>query len=251
MVEMTRPDADEPVLPVPAAADETVMSLVDHLGELRTRLFRTILAILLGAVVGFALGEHIVAILKAPIPLDSPLYFTGLGEAFGIRVRIALIVGVILAMPVILHQAWGFISPGLTPDERRAVRPWIPLALVFFALGVVVAYVVLPLAAAFLLGFATEDIQPLITAAAYFDFATMLFLAFGLVMEFPILLYGLSRVGVLSSTRLAEARRFVILGIAVFAALVTPPDVVSQVILGAVMYGLFELTLVFIRRSGR
>ena len=228
------------------------MSLVDHLGELRTRLFRSILAVAVGGIVGFAVSEQAITILKAPIPLDQALLFTGLGDAFAIRLKIAIVIGIILAMPVLLFQAWRFISPGLTAEERRMARPWIPLAMVFFALGVGLAYGALPYAAAFLVGFATEDLQPLITAGPYFEFVTTMFLAFGLVLQFPIVLYGLSRVGIASSARLASSRRYVILIMFAFAAIITPGgDLVSPGILTVTMYALFELTVFAIRRSGK
>jgi sec-independent protein translocase protein TatC len=238
--------------PAVTPSDGSVMSLIDHLGELRTRLFRSILAVAVGAVLGFAVSDQAISILRAPIPSDSPLYFTGLGDAFVIKVKIAIVIGIILAMPVLLYQVWAFVSPGLTPSERKAARPWIPIALFFFALGVLIAYVVLPFAAAFLLSFESKDLQALITAGSYFDFVTTMFLAFGLVMEFPILLVGLSRVGILTSARLTAARRFVILGIAIFSAVATPGgDLVSPFVLGGTMYVLFELTILYIRRTGR
>ena len=106
-------------------------------------------------------------------------------------------------MPVILYQGWAFISPGLTPSERRAARPWIPLALVFFALGVGIAYFVMPFAVGFLLSFTDQTLVQGIAAGPYFEFITTMFLAFGLVMEFPIVMVGLSRVGILTSERLA------------------------------------------------
>jgi sec-independent protein translocase protein TatC len=240
----------EPPPAAPAAAGE--MSLVDHLGELRDRLIKVIIAVALASTVGFILSGQIVAILKAPIPGDEPLYFTGLGDAFVINLKIAIVVGIILAMPVILWQVWGFIAPGLTTDERRVVRPWLPMALGFFALGTVIAYLILPYAATFLIGFETPDLKPLITAGAYFDFVTTMFLAFGLVMEFPILLFGLSRVGIVTSQRLVSARRMAILGIAIFATAITPGgDLVSPFALGVTMYLLFEGTIYFIRRSGK
>jgi sec-independent protein translocase protein TatC len=246
-----------PALPEPAPppatspGDGSVMSLVEHLGELRSRIFRSILAIAVGAVIGFAVSDPVIKILKDAIPGGSPLFFTGLGDAFVIKMKIAIVVGIILAMPVLLYQLWAFVSPGLTPAERRAARPWIPVALFFFALGTGIAFVVLPFAATFLISFTSADLQPLITAGSYFDFVTTLFLAFGLVMEFPILLIGLSRVGILTSERLRAARRFVILGIAIFSAVATPGgDLVSPFVLGGTMYVLFELTVVFIRRSG-
>jgi len=246
------PAAAEAATAPPTPAGESVMSLVDHLGELRSRIFRIVLAVAVGSILGFLVGDQIIAILKAPIPNDSPLFFTGLGDPFFIRMKIAVVVGIILAMPVILYQLWSFISPGLTAAERRTIRPWVPLALFFFALGVVIAYVILPYAAAFLLSFQTKDLKPLITAGSYFDFVTTLFLAFGLTMEFPIVLFALSRVSILSSQRLRSSRRFVILGITVFATVATPGgDLVSPFVLGVTMYILYEATTWFIARGGR
>jgi sec-independent protein translocase protein TatC len=228
------------------------MSLVDHLAELRRRIIRALLAVLAGSVVGFWFGDDIVTFLKGPLPTEQPLVFTAIGDPFAIRLRIAIVAGVALAMPAILYQGWAFVSPGLTPAERRAARPWIPLALAFFVLGVSIAYAVLPFAAQFLLSFSTNDLQPLLTAREYFDFVSTMFLAFGLLMEFPIVLVGLARIGVVTSAKLRSARRMVILGIAIFAAGVTPGgDLVSPVVLGLSLYLLFELAIVLIRRGGR
>jgi sec-independent protein translocase protein TatC len=246
------PESPPPVEPPASVPDGSVMSLVDHLGELRTRLFRSILAVVVGGLVGFAVSEQAVTILSAPLPTDGPLLFTGLGDAFAIRLKIALVIGIVLAMPVLLFQAWRFIAPGLTEQERRMVRPWIPLSLFFFALGIAIAYIVLPYAARFLIDFATADLQPMITVAPYFDFVTTMFLAFGLVLQFPIVLFGLSRVGIASSARLASWRRYAVLVMFAFAAILTPGgDLVSPVIMTITMYTLFELTILFIRRSGK
>lgn len=233
------------------AGEEKVMSLVDHLAELRSRLIRIGLAVAAGSAVGFLLAERVIEVLVAPVP-SREVQILGPGDAFVIHLRIAVVVGVILAMPVILHQAWAFIAPGLTPQERRIVRPWVPLALFFFALGVGVAYLVLPFAVQFLLSFTGGPLRSDLAAGPYFDFVTTLFLAFGLVMEFPIVLFGLSRVGIVTSARLRSSRRYVILGIAVFAAAVTPGgDIVSPAALGLTMYVLYEATAFFIARSGR
>ncbi len=236
----------------PTAFQLPSMPLAGHLAELRNRLIWSILAIAAGGSVGFAFGDQIIAILKAPIPPGVPLIVTQIGAAFSIRLQIALVTGIILAMPVLLWHIWRFISPGLTQAERRAVLPWIPAALVFFALGVSVAYVVLPFAAQFLLSFLTPDIEPLLDIKEYFDFATSLFLAFGILMEFPILLVGLSRVRIVTSDRLRRSRRMVILVIAIFSAIATPGgDLVSPAVLGLTLYVLYEGTTLFIRRTGR
>ena len=229
------------------------MSLVDHLTELRRRLVISVVAVIVCSVAGLLLASRVIAFLKDQAGLKSPLIFTDLGGAFFIQLKIALVVGVILAMPVILWQLWRFVSPGLTPEERRLARPWVPLALCFFAIGVAVAYIVLPFASAFLLGFAVPGVlQPLITADAYFGFVALLFLAFGLVMEFPIVLVLLSKVGLVTSQRLRTNRRMIILGIAVFAVVVTPGgDPISPSVLGVVMYLLFELSIRLVAWAGR
>jgi sec-independent protein translocase protein TatC len=245
---------DEQPLPPPAAAppgDESVMSLVDHLTELRTRLFRAIIAVAITSAIGFYFATPVRQFLQAPLGA-MPLQVLGVGDAFMIQLKIAIVLGIILAMPVLLYQIWAFVAPGLTPQERKTVRPWIPLALLFFSIGVVIAYVILPFALAFLFSFTDNTLQAHPAAGQYFDFVTTLFLVFGLIMEFPILLYGMSRVGIVTSQRLAASRRMVILGIAIFAAVATPGgDLVSPFVLGLTMYILFELTTFAIKRSGK
>jgi sec-independent protein translocase protein TatC len=250
------PATPEPTAPAPgppgepSRGEEAVMSLVDHLGELRTRIFRALLAVFAGSVVGFYFADELIELLAAPA--GGRLLNLAPGDAFAIYLRVSLIVGIVLAMPVILYQVWAFVAPGLTPNERRIVRPWVPLALAFFALGVAVAWVVLPFALGFLLSFGTGTFVNQLAAAPYFNFVTTMFLAFGLVMEFPIVLFALSRVGVVSSARLRASRRYALLGVTVFAAVVTPGgDIVSPIVLGATMYLLFEGTIWFIARTGR
>src|SRR3954453_21071316 len=231
----TAPDPESPTPPASAPpSDDSVMSLVDHLGELRKRLFRSIIAVALASVIGFLAAPQVRIFLQRPLG-DVPLQVLGVGDAFVIQVKIALVIGIIISMPILLYQLWAFIAPGLTPNERKVIRPWVPMALFFFALGVVIAYVVLPYAVAFLFSF-TDDTTLLARPAAgqYFDFVTTMFLAFGLVLEFPILLVGLSTVGIVTSDRLRSSRRMVILGIGIFAAVVTPGGaLVSPFVLAA------------------
>jgi sec-independent protein translocase protein TatC len=235
----------------PRPADETaVMSLVDHLSELRSRLIKSAIAVAAGSVVGFYFSTPIIQALAAPA--GGRLLNLAPGDAFFIVLRVSVVIGIVLAMPVLLYQVWAFVAPGLTVQERRTVRPWIPLALLFFALGVGVAYIVLPFAMQFLLGFASGVFLNQLAAAPYFNFVTTLFLAFGIVMEFPILLFGLSRVGILTSDRLRSSRRYVFLGMFIFATIATPGgDIVSPVVLSLTMYVLYELTIIAIRRTGR
>ena len=236
------PPAKEPLV------DEKVMSLTEHLTELRRRLILGILAVAAGSIVGWLVTPRVIDILRAPI--NGPLYFTNPGAAFFIQVKIALLVGVTLAAPFILYQLWAFVAPGLTPHERRVTRPWIPLALVFLVLGLSVAYVVLPYAIGFLLSFQVPGVlQPLITAEAYFGFVTGIFLAFGLVMQFPIVLVILSKTGIVTAERLRRNRRYVLFAIVLFAVVVTPGgDPFSPTIMALVMYPLYEFTIWLIGR---
>jgi sec-independent protein translocase protein TatC len=228
------------------------MPLTAHLAELRNRLIWSIVAVAIGGSVGFAFGAQLITLLRSALPPDVTLQQIEIGDGFSIRLQIALVVGVILAMPVLLWHLWRFIAPGLTPSERRAVLPWIPMALVFFGLGVTVAAVVLPFAATFLLQFVPEGVNRSINIKSYYDFVTSLFLAFGILMEFPILLVGLSRVRIVTSERLRRSRRMVILAIAIFSAVATPGgDLVSPFVLGLTLYVLYEGTTLFIRRTGR
>lgn len=230
---------------------DKVMPLVDHLAELRSRLIKSALAVAAGSVIGFLVAGQVIDFLVSPLPTHQ-VQVLGPGDAFVIYLKVALVVGVILAMPVILYQLWAFVAPGLTPKERQVVRPWIPLALAFFALGVAIAYVILPFATGFLLSFTGPHLVANIAAGPYFDFVTTLFLAFGLLMEYPILLVGLSRVGLVTSARLRGSRRYAILAIAIFAAAATPGgDLVSPTVLGVALYVLYELTTFYIARTGR
>jgi sec-independent protein translocase protein TatC len=234
------------------AAQPGSMPLAGHLTELRNRLIWSILAVTAGGVVGFAFAAQIIERLRSLLPPGVELQQIELGDGFSINLQIALVVGVILAMPVLLWHLWRFIAPGLTPNERRAVLPWIPLALVFFAIGVGIATVILPFAATFLLSFVPPGVNRNINIRSYFDFISSLYLAFGILMEFPILLVGLSRVHIVTSERLRRSRRIVILVIAIFSAVATPGgDLVSPTVLGLTLYILFEGTVLFIRRTGR
>jgi sec-independent protein translocase protein TatC len=241
--------APAPAAPAPAPVAE--MTLVEHLTELRGRLVKSLIAVAIGTGVGFWFWKDVRNILIAPLPTHT-VQVLGPGDAFVIALRISVVVGIILAMPVLLYQVWAFVAPGLTPAERKMVRPWIPIALLFFAIGVVIAYIVLSPATQFLLAFTDDILVANLAAGPYFDFVTTMFLVFGLIMEFPILLYGLSRVGIVTSQKLTAFRRQIILGIAIFATAITPGgDLVSPTVLGVTMYILFEGTVFVIRRSGR
>lgn len=218
---------------------------------MRRRVTVGAVAVLIGAIISFANADALIALLRSPLG-DAKLYFIGVGDAFGVRMQLSLIGGVALGMPILLWQTWAFISPGLTATERRTARPWIPLTLLLFIIGISVAWVVLPFAVGFLLSFQSDDLVPLIAADRYFAFVGSLMLVFGLAAEYPILLVFLSRVGIVSSAKLRSWRRGAIVGIVIVSAVATPgTDLVSPIVLGAVLIALYELSIVLIRVGGR
>ena len=242
----------------PDELEGTEAPFVSHLIELRDRLIRAVIAIAVAfAVLAIwpgpsGLYDLLAAPLVAHLPKGATLIATNVISPILVPLKITLMAAFMIALPVVLYQVWAFVAPGLTDSERRTARPWIPLALLFFALGVAVAYFILPMAVGFLLGFTDDRLVGNLAAGPYFDFVTTMFLAFGIVLEFPIVLYGLSRVGIVTSARLASSRRIAVLAIFVFAAGVTPGgDLVSPAVMFVTMYGLYEATIFFIRRSGK
>ena len=228
------------------------MSLLEHLEELRSRIIVAAVAVAVASVAGFFLSIPIIELLRAALPEGVDLIQLRVGEALAVRLRVALMIGIALAMPVILYEVWAFVTPGLTRPERRLVWPLLGLAVVLFALGLVVGYLVLPIAIAFLIGLSLPGVAPVLSLSEYIGFVTTLMLAFGLTFEFPVLLLLLARVGILSYRFLSTRRRWAILLIVLFAILITPGgDPVSSAILSLIMYGLFEGTLQLIRMMRR
>jgi sec-independent protein translocase protein TatC len=233
--------------------DAATMSLLEHLEELRRRIIVIALAVLATSVAGFFLAEPIIVLLRAPLPAQgAELIQFSVTEAFGVQMQLALTTGFALAMPVILYEIWAFVAPGLTRSERRLIWPLLGAAIVLFAAGLALGYLLIPVAINFLLGFSLPDVQPLLGLSEYVGFITTFLLAFGLALEFPVVMYLLARLGILSYAFLSRRRRYAILVIALFAVVITPGDIViGSATLAIIMYGLFEITLQLIRMMGR
>ena len=225
------------------------MTLVDHLSELRRRIAISIVAVVIGAAIGFVFADPIIRLLLTPLP-DGEVVFLTLSGGFMVYLRVALIVGILLALPIILYQLWAFVAPGLMPAERRAALPWIPMTVVFFLMGCMVAWITLPYAVGFLLSFQIDgSLTAMPSAEAYFGFVTFIFLIFGLVMQFPIVLVFLDRIGVLNVEQLKTMRRYVLLGVVIFAVVITPGgDPISPLVLSGTMYALYEFTIFLLQR---
>ena len=233
--------------------DEVTMSLLEHLEELRSRIIVIAIAVGVAAVAGFFLADSVITLLRQPLPEGgAELIQTTVGEAFGVRVQLALMSGVAIAMPIILYEIWAFVTPGLTRGERRLIWPLLIAAILLFAAGLALGYLLIPVAINFLLDFSLPGVQPLLGLADYVGFVTTLMLAFGLALEFPVILFLLARMGILSYAFLSRRRRWAVLLIVLFAVVITPGDIlIGSLTRALVMYGLFEVTLQLIRMMGR
>ncbi len=232
----------------------TTMSLVDHLEELRWRILKSLIAVAVGTVIAFIFREQIVRFLAAPLPQGADMLthgkivVTGITEGFTVFLLISFAAGVILALPVILYQVWGFVAPGLYAHEKRAAVPFIFIGLVLFIVGVTLGYIVLRYPVEWLVNFASNTFVELITANSYFTFVAFFVLAFGLVFELPLVLTFMAQVGLITSDTLRKKRASSHIGMWIASTFLTPgADIYSPIILGTAMSFLYELTIVFIR----
>jgi sec-independent protein translocase protein TatC len=207
------------------------MGLLDHLGELRSVLIQSFAAALLATLLCWFWSARLLDLLIQPIQ-DQGVYFTAPNEAFLTRLKISAAVGLFVVAPFIFFKIYGFILPGLYRRERKVVTPLLLATTALFYTGVLFAFlVVIPQVMSFLLSFGTQVLEPLIGVGPYFGFVTRLCLAFGLVFELPLLVLFLSVIGVVDPWFLLRGWRFAIIIIAAFSAILTPPDVISQVMM--------------------
>ncbi len=235
--------------------EEYRMTLLEHLWELRTRLIRSMLALIVGFSVMLPFGAPLSSWLRRPaVPYLKDGSFAQLRpmEVFVTDLKVSLFAAVFLAAPVIFFQAWRFIAPGLYRSERRLVLPFVLFSTVFFVSGAAFGYyVILPFAMQFLLGFATDEVQSTISVAAYLSDVTRLLLAFGAVFEMPLAIFFLARAGIVTGDGLAAFRKYAVLIIFVVSAILTPPDPVTQVGLALPLIFLYEVGVVVARLWGR
>lgn len=222
-------------------------TMIEHLSELRKRLIYSISALLVLTILAYNFAELIVSdmINKAP---DINFVFIAPAELFMSYIKIALIAGFALALPWILYNIWMFLKPGLEIDERRLILRALFIGSFLFVIGVLFGYIiVLPLTINFFTNFKIEGIKPMISFSNYLSFASTFVLSFGLIFELPIVMTILVKLGITNTQVLKQNRRFAIVIIFTLAAVLTPPDVISQTFLAIPMLILFEVGLYFSR----
>lgn len=222
------------------------MTLVEHLEELRARLIRALAATALGTGVCWAWTGEALSWLARPV---GGLVFLAPTEAFFTRLKLALFAGFLLALPVVIYEAWAFTARALGERVRRSIGLLIPASYLLFVSGVLLAVlVVVPTAVKFLLAYGTDEVKPLLSAGEYVSFVGSLAVAFGAVFQLPLVLVLLERLGVVGKRALVRQRRVVYFLGFVAAAMMTPgPDIVSQLALAVPIAVLFELSLLFMR----
>ena len=234
--------------------DGATMSLVEHLEELRRRIFKSLIAVVLGAIVTFIFRVQLMNFLTLPLPKVADqigkgnLVVIGIAEGFTVFLKLAVAGGILIAIPVLLYQAWAFISPGLYPREKKTALPFVFVCIVLFLAGITLGYVVLQYPVNWLVNFASTNFTELVTADSYFTFVAFFLLAFGIVFEIPLVLTFMATLGLITSQTLRRKRPMAHVGMWVAATFLTPgADIYSPIILGVAMSCLFELTIIFIR----
>ncbi|MDO6562453.1 twin-arginine translocase subunit TatC [Amphritea sp. 1_MG-2023] len=223
--------------------------IVSHLVELRSRLMRALLAILILFICLFYFANNLYEVVSAPLtallPAGTSMIATDVTSPFFAPFKLTLVLSIFLAMPIILHQVWGFISPGLYKHEKRLAVPLLASSIVLFYTGIAFAYfVVFPLIFGFFTSVGPENVAVMTDISSYLNFVLKIFFAFGVVFEIPIATLLLVWSGITDVRSLREKRAYVIVGCFVLGMLLTPPDVISQTLLALPMWLLFELGIV-------
>lgn len=237
-----------------ARAVNDKMSFMEHLGELRMRISRALIGVLIGLAIAFPFSQRIVDHLAQPIQATgNPLVFLAVTEAFWVQMKVALIAGLFFASPVILWQVWAFVSPGLYAHEKKYAAPFVVVgSLLFIGGGAFSLKVVTPYAVQFLLAYARPGLQPMISIGSYVDFLLKFTLAFGLVFELPLAITLAARMGVVTPKTLARNRKYAVLGAFVASAVLTPtPDAFNQALMAGPLIVLYEVGILCARIFGR
>jgi len=229
---------------------------LEHLEELRQRLIRCLIAVGGAFVICWFFSKDLFQFLSVPLikslPKNSTMIFTSPAEAFVVYIKLSFYCALFFSSPYILYQAWMFVAPGLYAHEKRYVFPFMITAIGLFITGMAFAYfVVFPFGLKFLMSFSTEFIKPMVKLQDYLSFTLTLLLAFGAVFELPVFVFFLTKMGVINHQTLSRNRRFAILIIFLVAAILTPPDVLTQLLMAGPLLALYEVSIILAKMAER
>jgi sec-independent protein translocase protein TatC len=230
------------------------MPFMEHLGELRVRIMRSLVALLIGLCLAFPFSARVVDWLARPIQQSgNTLVFLAVTEAFWVQMKVALFLGLFIAAPGILWQVWRFVEPGLHRHEKKYAVPFVTIGSLLFILGGAFSLlIVTPNAVAFLLSYARPGLQPMISIGNYIDFLLKFTLAFGAVFEVPLAMVLVSRMGLVTPKAFAQSRKYAILGAFIAGAILTPtPDMINQSLMAGPIIVLYEIGILAARIFGR
>lgn len=229
------------------------MTLIDHFAELRTRLFIALGAWVVGAGVAFYFRSGLLSWLRAPLPDGVQLQAAGILEPFNVAMQVAAFFGLALASPIVMSQIWGFIAPGLYPEERRWAVPFVLLTVLAFALGIVFAYyAILPFALPIVVGFLQGEVLVLPRIGDYISKVLLYMAVFGIIFEMPIVGFLLARLGIVHAAMLSQYRRYAIVIGCILAAVITPTaDPFNFALVAVPLVILYEISIVVVRVSQR
>lgn len=243
--------ADDIEQEAPEEPKKSNMPFLDHVEELRWRIIKSIAAVVVMGGVSFAFADYIFKFLTMPLG-DIKLHFTEITGSFYAYLKISFFSGIFGALPVVFYQLWKFIAPGLYQREKMAVLPIVFFSTFLFLIGAGFCFfVVLPFALKFLISYGEEVMTPIITVSSYVSFAGLLLIAFGLAFQLPVLGYFLGKIGLVTPRFLGKARPYAIIVFLVASAILSPPDVFTQVLLAGPLYLLYEITIIIVRITGR
>lgn len=236
--------------------EENQMPLLSHLNELRLRLTRIVIMVIIGFIGFYGVSELAYTYLAEPLtrflPEGSTLIYTSPQGAFFTYLKVALMLSILGTSPFTFYQIWAFIAPGLYKEEQKAVLPLAFFSAFFFLAGAAFCYVtVFPIAFKFFMGFTTDMVRPMISVEEYLSFALKLIIAFGLVFEMPLFSYFLARLRLITSEGMRRYRKYAVLVIFIIAAILTPPDVFSQVLMAVPMLFLYEVSIYITKIASR
>ncbi|MGA1795917.1 MAG: twin-arginine translocase subunit TatC [bacterium] len=227
------------------------LPFTSHLGEIRYRLIRIIIFLAILFVICFYLSESILDLLRAPIK-DFDLIFISPTEAFFAHLKLAFFTALALCIPFILYHVWEFISPGLKILERKHTLPFVIFSTLSFVCGALFAYfLILPLGLRFLLTYKTSSLTANITIGYYIGFVSRLILVFGIIFELPLIILFLTKIGIMKPAMLTKNRKYAVLIIFILSAILTPPDVVTQILMAIPLLFLYEISVVVCRATYR